>query len=189
MSGQPILMARSIILTIFSAKTSQGAAEDGKVLRKDTNLPSTNRPVTGYNSVSQVSPLTKIEVMSSMDGETIQFNKRSLVYQKRYSFTSAELSSFMLLGYRPRTGGLVRLFFELPADVRGVKRVNPVQPMEISIAYSMLRLPHSHPGLGKRDFNQSTIGSDNSAAALQRPLGGKGAPFERPDGNFSIRSG
>ena len=80
MIGQPVFIARSITLTIFSPKTStEAAAEDREVLREDAHLAAVDRAVAGDHAVAVRAVLLEAERRRAVAGELVELDEGALV--------------------------------------------------------------------------------------------------------------
>jgi hypothetical protein len=83
MIGQPVLIARSMTLTIFSPKTSpERAAEDGEVLGEDADLAAVDRAVAGDDAVAVGAVLLQAERGRAVPGQLVELDERALVEQR-----------------------------------------------------------------------------------------------------------
>ncbi len=99
-TGQPVFRARSMILTIFSPKTSpRRAAEDGEVLGEYADRAAVDRAVAGDNAVAVGPVLFQAEGVAAMARECVKLDERILIQQAVDPLASGHLAALMLFGY------------------------------------------------------------------------------------------
>jgi hypothetical protein len=112
MTGAPFFMARSMILQIFSAWASQGAAEDGEVLREDVDQAAIDGAVAGHHAVAHVALLLQAEVVAAVGDEHVQLAKAALVQHEVQALARGQLALGVLFGDALLAAASQRLLLE-----------------------------------------------------------------------------